>query len=202
MPAIRAQLTHMGLYVRDLPAMTRFYTEVLGLSVADRGPGRVPGTEMVFLTADPECHHQVVLVSGRPETDVYNPINQISFTVRSLDELRAVRDRALALGASALRQTSHGNAWSVYFRDPEGNTLEAYLDTPFHVPQPWGRAGPGPSGCRDRGRDRGRLPRRPRLPPPRRVCARDGRSARRYEPLNTGVRRSAIARVPSRKSSV
>lgn len=140
MPAIRAQLTHMGLYVRDLPAMTRFYTEVLGLSVADRGPGRVPGTEMVFLTADPECHHQVVLVSGRPETDGYNPINQISFTVRSLDELRAVRDRALALGASALRQTSHGNAWSVYFRDPEGNTLEAYLDTPFHVPQPRGDA--------------------------------------------------------------
>ena len=140
MPAIRAQLTHMGLYVRDLEAMARFYTEVLGLTVADRGPGRTPGTEMVFMTADPECHHQVVLVSGRPETDGYNPINQISFTVGSLAELREVRDRALACGATALRQTSHGNAWSIYFRDPEGNTLAASLDPPFHVPQPRGDA--------------------------------------------------------------
>jgi catechol 2,3-dioxygenase len=80
------------------------------------------------------------MVSGRPDTDGYNPINQISFTVGSLAELREVRDRALARGATALRQTSHGNAWSIYFRDPEGNTLEAYLDTPFHVPQPRGDA--------------------------------------------------------------
>ena len=140
MPALRARLTHMGLYVRDLEVMTRFYAEVLGLVVADRGPGRAPGTEMAFMTADPECHHQVVMISGRPDIDGYNPINQISFTVGSLSELRQVRDRALARGATALRQTSHGNAWSIYFRDPEGNTLEAYLDTPFHVPQPRGDA--------------------------------------------------------------
>ena len=140
MPALRARLTHMGLYVRDLEAMTRFYAEVLGLVVADRGPGRAPGTEMAFMTADPECHHQVVMISGRPDIDGYNPINQISFTVGSLSELRQVRDRALARGATALRQTSHGNAWSIYFCDPEGNTLEAYLDTPFHVPQPRGDA--------------------------------------------------------------
>ena len=140
MPGIRAKLTHMGLYVSDLDRMVAFYTEVLGLIVADRGPGRMAGTEMAFMTADPACHHQVVMISGRPNTDGYNPINQISFTVESLGELRAVRDRALARGATGLRQTSHGNAWSIYFRDPEGNTLEAYLDTPFHVPQPRGDA--------------------------------------------------------------
>jgi catechol 2,3-dioxygenase len=37
-----------------------------------------------------------------------------------------------------MRVTSHGNAWSCYFKDPEGNVVEAYLDTPFHVPQPHG----------------------------------------------------------------
>ncbi|HVB68849.1 MAG TPA: VOC family protein [Acetobacteraceae bacterium] len=140
MAAIHARLTHMGLYAQDLERMIGFYTEVLGLIVADRGPGRAPGTEMAFMTGDPACHHQVVLVSGRPETEGYNPINQISFTVGSLAELRAVRDRALSRGATALRQVNHGNAWSIYFRDPEGNTLEAYLDTPFHVPQPRGDA--------------------------------------------------------------
>ena len=33
---------------------------------------------------------------------------------------------------------NHGNAWSVYFPDPEGNLLEIYLDSPFHVQQPQG----------------------------------------------------------------
>jgi catechol 2,3-dioxygenase len=33
---------------------------------------------------------------------------------------------------------SHGNAWSVYFTDPEGNGLECFVDTPFHVAQPYG----------------------------------------------------------------
>ncbi len=135
---IRARLTHMGIHVRDLDRMVPFYTEVLGLMVSDRGPGRSPGSELVFMTADPRCHHQVVLVTGRPDTTGFNPINQMSFTVGSLAELREVRDRALARGATGMRQVNHGNAWSIYFRDPEGNTLEAYLDTPFHVPQPHG----------------------------------------------------------------
>jgi catechol 2,3-dioxygenase len=37
-----------------------------------------------------------------------------------------------------MRTVSHGNAWSIYFLDPEGNRLEAYLHTPFYVPQPHG----------------------------------------------------------------
>ena len=31
---------------------------------------------------------------------------------------------------------SHGNAISAYFRDPEGNRLEVFVDTKWHVPQP------------------------------------------------------------------
>ena len=90
------------------------------------------------MSADPDEHHQVVLVTGRPEESGFNPINQISFMVDSLADLRVVHGRALDNGATDMRVTSHGNAWSCYFKDPEGNTVEAYLDTPFHVPQPHG----------------------------------------------------------------
>ena len=31
----------------------------------------------------------------------------------------------------------HGNAWSLYFNDPEGNGVECFVDTPFHVAQPF-----------------------------------------------------------------
>ena len=32
--------------------------------------------------------------------------------------------------------TDHGNAWSVYFWDFEGNRLEGFMDTPWYINQP------------------------------------------------------------------
>jgi catechol 2,3-dioxygenase len=139
MPDFRARLSHVALHVRDLPLMQRFYAEVLGLEVSDRGVNRL-GFEMVFMSGSEAAHHQIVLMSGAPETTAPSRVNHMAFMVGSLAALRAVRDRALAMGATGMRPSNHGNAWSVYFADPEGNPIEAFLDTPFHVPQPHGRA--------------------------------------------------------------
>ena len=43
--------------------MEDFYTRVLGLSVTDRATIR--GADVVFLSRNPDEHHQIVLVSGR-----------------------------------------------------------------------------------------------------------------------------------------
>ncbi len=133
-----ANLTHMGIYVHDLERMCGFYGQVLGLVVSDRGHVPRFGGDIVFMSGDPKVHHQVVLVHGRPASATYTTVMQISFTVPNLGELRATRDRALALGARGMRPVSHGNAWSIYFEDPEGNVIEVYLDSPWHVPQPHG----------------------------------------------------------------
>jgi catechol 2,3-dioxygenase len=133
-----ANLTHMGIYVRDLERMREFYGKVLGLRVTDSGYAARLGAAICFMSGDPKVHHQVVLVSGRPESASYTTVMQISFTVASLAELRRVRDLALAEGARGMRPVNHGNAWSVYFEDPEGNVIEVYLDSPWHVPQPHG----------------------------------------------------------------
>ena len=135
---MRPTLSHMGIFVSDMDRMLRFYTEVLGLMVTDRGQGITFNNELAFLTSDPEKHHQMALASGRPKDATFSTVMQASFAVGSLDDLRAVKAKALAHGASALRALDHGNAWSIYFKDPEGNTVEVYLDTPFHVPQPHG----------------------------------------------------------------
>jgi catechol-2,3-dioxygenase len=39
-------------------------------------------------------------------------------------------------GISEVSPVSHGNALSVYFRDPEGNRIELFIDTPWYVNQP------------------------------------------------------------------
>ena len=138
MTAIRARLAHMGIFVRDREKMVKFYSDVLGLMITDEGETSTGGVHLTFMSADPGEHHQVVLVTGRPEDSGFNPINQVSFLVDSLGQLREVHRRALDRGATAMRTVSHGNAWSIYFLDPEGNRLEAYLHTPFYVPQPHG----------------------------------------------------------------
>jgi catechol 2,3-dioxygenase len=137
MAAIHARLAHVGIYAHDKPRLVDFYTNVLGLLVTDSGTAR-SGVDLTFMSASPGNHHQLVLASGRPDTGGFNPINQISFLVDSLSDLREVHGRALEKGATEMRVISHGNAWSCYFKDPEGNVVEAYLDTPFHVPQPHG----------------------------------------------------------------
>jgi catechol-2,3-dioxygenase len=39
-------------------------------------------------------------------------------------------------GVKELAPVSHGNALSVYFKDPEGNRIELFVDTPWYVQQP------------------------------------------------------------------
>jgi catechol 2,3-dioxygenase len=130
-------LSHFGIFVEDIDAMTEFYTGVFGLQLTDKGVGKNFKFTLHFLSGSPDHHHQLVLASGRvPGTP--SSVMQLSFKVKSLAELRVVRDLALAAGATGLRGMNHGNALSIYFNDPERNTIEVYLDTPWYVPQPHG----------------------------------------------------------------
>jgi catechol 2,3-dioxygenase len=127
--------SHFGIYVTDLARMEDFYTRVLGLLVSDRGqlPG---GSDLVFLSRDPDEHHQIVLATGRPPGVEFNVVNQISFKLPTLADLKAMHARARDEGTKQFRIVTHGNAWSVYFADPEGNRVEVFVDTPWHTPQP------------------------------------------------------------------
>src|SRR5262249_759716 len=129
-------LSHFGIHVTDLAAMENFYTRVLGLLVSD--PGALPrGPPLTFLSRHPAQHHQLVRVTGRPPGVEYNIVNQISFKLQSLGDLKAAYVRLRDAGAKPFRVVTHGNAWSVYFPDPEGNRIELFVDTPWHTPQPY-----------------------------------------------------------------
>lgn len=138
-PTLRHQgslvFSHMGFYVRDLERMARFYRDVLCFTETDRGD--LGAVQLVFLSRDPAEHHQLVLATGRPTDLTFSVINQISFRVPDIATLRFVRDRVTAdADVSDLLCATHGNAVSIYFRDPEGNRLEVFVDTPWYCEQP------------------------------------------------------------------
>jgi catechol 2,3-dioxygenase len=130
-----AQLTHVGLYVNDMDAMVSFYTRLVGFIVTDSGT--FLGRDLTFLSRRPDEHHQMVLVTGRRADGDVQVLSQVSFRVDDLDALRVFHRTALELGAAEMEGRNHGNSWSIYFRDPEGNRLEMYTPTPWYVSQPW-----------------------------------------------------------------
>lgn len=136
--ARRVRLAHLGLLVRDVARMQAFYTAVLGLGVSDRGVSERRGQEMTFMTGDPAVHHHLVLVGAGDAAMNERRLDHLAFEVATLADLRAVRDRASAAGAE-IRASDHGNAWSIYFADPEGNRVEVLAVSPHVAPQPRGR---------------------------------------------------------------
>ncbi len=108
--SVHPQLSHCGVYARDVSKMVDFYTKVVGLVVSDRGIGS-RGGELAFMTAAPGHHHQFVIVSGRAPEGV-STVNQLSFKVPDLDALKTLYGRAREAGIETIRQTSHGNALS------------------------------------------------------------------------------------------
>jgi catechol 2,3-dioxygenase-like lactoylglutathione lyase family enzyme len=136
-PIPKLSFSHVGFLVRDIERMIEFYTGQLGFALTDRGQlDMLPGKpEIAFLSRDPDEHHQLALVSGRPDSGE-GTLNQISFRLECLADLRALRARLEASGVTRFLPMSHGNAWSLYFPDPEGNTIECFVPSPFHTRQP------------------------------------------------------------------
>ena len=80
----------------------------------------------------------MILVAGR-DLEAPTSVNQLSLRIMSLDELRRM-ERALEAhpDVGQLRKTCHGNSFSIYFPDPEGNVVELAVESVWYVPAPHG----------------------------------------------------------------
>ena len=128
-------LGHVGLFCDDLPKMRDFYARVIGLTISDEDLER----GICFLSAAPETeHHELALVQAKEPAQKTHNVQQVSFKVKSLDDVRGFYHRLQDAGAKIDRTVTHGIACSVYFYDPEDNRIELYYTTPYQVRQPLG----------------------------------------------------------------
>ena len=133
----RLILGHATLAARDLDRLSTFYCDVLGFEITNRGPAG-PDSELLFMSADPAHHHQIAMASGVGVADsAFVMVDHFAFRTETLDDLRSIHANLIAGGVEGILQICHGNSWSLYFSDCEGNGLECYVDTPFHVAQPF-----------------------------------------------------------------
>ncbi|MFW6202025.1 MAG: VOC family protein [Gemmatimonadota bacterium] len=112
-----------ALYVRDLGAAERFWRE-LGLPVVARARGRHVflrvGRDMLLLF-DPRT---TIRSGGTPPHGALGP-SHVAFDVPDAEALEAWRERLDGAGVAI----EHEHEWpsggrSIYFRDPDGNSIE------------------------------------------------------------------------------
>ena len=133
--------SHAFVHVGSMETMLDFYTDVLGFEITDQG--EVNGRRATFLSQVETDHHQLAFMeSDRAEHEgKANRVAHFAFRVADLDDVKALHGRLRADDrVKRISPVTHGNAWSLYFDDPEGNGIEVFCDSPWHVRQPQGGA--------------------------------------------------------------
>lgn len=125
-----SELGHLVLYVRNLQASLSFYRDVVGLQqVGTTFNGRAAAL------SGGRTHHELLLIemgeapgplAGR-RLGLYHTGWKVGTT---LDELRAARARVEEAGYELDGMSDHTVSQSLYLRDPDGNEVELYVDTP------------------------------------------------------------------------
>jgi catechol 2,3-dioxygenase len=135
---MKVSWSHAVIRVRDADLVSQFYCDMLGFVEADRGTlgPEETGPTIVFLSGSSSDHHQIAFVSIRGAEEATS-LDHTAFRVDSIAEVREMiqkvaADERVPDGSPA----THGNAISVYFKDPEGNGVEVFCDSPWHVKQP------------------------------------------------------------------
>ena len=124
-----SRIDHVVLRVKDLDRMVVFYSDVLGCPL-ERGPGderlaqlRAGDSLIDLVDIDSELGR---LAGGPPDHTAPNA-DHVCLLVDPWDEaaiLEQLRRHGVTPGAVEARYGATGFGPSVYFRDPEGNTVE------------------------------------------------------------------------------
>jgi catechol 2,3-dioxygenase len=120
-------LGHVVIKVRDQQRAEAFYGGLLGIPIA----ARYAPSSMTFFTLG--SHHDFAILAvgenaaGQAEKGV--GLFHVAFNIGdSLDELREAK-RKLETAGVQVEAFDHIVTKSIYFKDPDGNTIELFIDS-------------------------------------------------------------------------
>ena len=122
----KPSLHHVNLKTTRLQEMIDWYGTVVGMEVVHEFAGGA------FLTNDAACHRLALLTSPAISKDEdklrHAGIHHIAFEYDSVDELMATYKRLRSKGIGPHCALDHGMTLSLYYVDPDGNSVELQVD--------------------------------------------------------------------------
>lgn len=126
--------SHAFVNVSNLSNMLAFYCDVLGFKISDRTE------DIAFISQLKDEHHQLAFHESQSAPDTPKRVGHFAFRVESIKDVRNLYARLQSHDSElSVFPVTHGNTWSIYFNDPEGNGLEVFCDTPWQVSQPFSK---------------------------------------------------------------
>jgi catechol-2,3-dioxygenase len=125
------EIGHILLRVLDLERSKKFYSQVLGFRVLEEDPVH-GGT---FMALEGQSHAiDLSQVKDREmaarQTPGVRGVGHIAFRVESEAALKEAYSTLREHGVEITRTIDHVSQKSIYFSDPDGNTLEIYYELP------------------------------------------------------------------------
>jgi catechol-2,3-dioxygenase len=125
------RLNHAVLYVGNVAASVKFYTEVLGMEIAHQSP-LMPGAAFLRSAGSPNDHDLGLFEVGteRPgPASGRRGLYHLAWQVDTIDDLAAIGQK-MSEGGSLVGMSDHGTSKSLYAVDPDGIEIEIMWAVP------------------------------------------------------------------------
>jgi catechol 2,3-dioxygenase len=135
---IHPTLHHFGVETRHLERMVDWYAKVVGMvtnySTANDAWGSEAGmsVSVAFVSNDRANHRMAIfsLPELQEDTDkkAHVKLQHVAFEYATIDDLLNSYARIKGLGIEPVLTTDHGPTISFYYKDPDGNSVELFVD--------------------------------------------------------------------------
>lgn len=128
---IRPTFHHFGVLTVRLEEMMAWYAKVLGMKTNFQST--TGGIAFAF-TSNDRAHHRMALIAWpglKDDADrwPHAKLQHVAFEYATIGELLTTWERLKGLGIEPVLATDHGMTIAFYYRDPDGNSVELFVDT-------------------------------------------------------------------------
>lgn len=121
---------HFGVLTSHMEEMIDWYSKVLGMMV--RFQSTTSGAAFV---SNDRAHHRMALITipdlteHGPDTQPHTKLQHVAFEHATIDDLLNTWERLKGVSIEPVLAADHGMTIAFYYRDPDGNSVELFVDT-------------------------------------------------------------------------
>ena len=132
---IHPTLHHIGVETRRLERMIDWYAKVVGMMTiysTSNTRGSEDGMSAAFVSNDKANHRMAIISLPQLQEDTdkktHVKLQHVAFEYSAIDDLLNSYTRNKEIGIEPVVTTDHGPTIAFYYKDPDGNSVELFVD--------------------------------------------------------------------------